>query len=133
MFVHTGEKLPQDPEYPADLTKLGFKVTNEKQIVSIDGGVHFDFFHTDNHGSNEKRKEAVHESVRELVMMDLMEFGVVEVFLGGEKGTEILGVGPGNKPEGVHVPILTTNPEELKKCRDVVVVVGEPNQDAGIW
>jgi hypothetical protein len=134
MFVHTGENLPQDPDYPADLAKLGYKVNEEKQIVSISPEQHFfTFFHTSSARANDMRKEAMHESVRGLVMMDLADSGVVQVYLGGEKGKEILGEGVKDKPKEKHLSILATKLEELKGKRDVVVVIGEPSEDVGIW
>ena len=134
MFVHTGANLPQDPDYPADLAKLGYKVNEEKQIVSISSEGHFfTFYHTSNPHANELRKEAMHESVRGLVIMELAELGVEQVYLGGEQGQEILSEGVKGKPKEKHVPILATKLEELKGKRDVVVVIGEPTEDVGIW
>ena len=134
MFIHTGENLPQDPDYPADLAKLGYEVNKEKQIVSISPEQHFfTFFHTSSVRANEIRKEAMHESVRGLVMMELADLGVVQVYLGGDKGKEILGVGAEGKLKEKHLPILATKLEELKGKRDVVVVIGEPTEDLGIW
>jgi hypothetical protein len=133
MFVHTGENLPQDPKYGADLEKLGYKVDENKQIVSIDRAHHFIYFFTSSDRANERRKEAMHDCARGLVKEELAELGVVEAFLGGEKGKEVLGVGPKEKPKAKHLPILVTEPEELRKKRDVIVVIGEPSEDVGIW
>lgn len=133
MFVHTGENLPQDPRYAADLAKLGYKVDENKQIVSMERAHHFIYFHTSSDRANEKRKEAMHHCARGLVKQELAELGVVEVFLGGEKGREILGVGPKEKPKVKHLPILISEPENLRKKRDVIVVIGEPSENIGIW
>ena len=134
MFVHTGENLPQDLAYTADLKALGYKVNEDKQIVSIDPPhVFFTRYISSNERVNEKRKEAMHESVRQLVMKELEDLGLVRVYLGGDEGKEILGVGAKGEPNEKHVPIMTTKLENLKGKRDVIVMIGEPGEDAGIW
>ncbi len=135
MFVRSNENLPEDPEYPADLTKLGYKLTDNGEFVKISDpegeNKHFTFFITNNDRTNEVHKEAMHEAVREVIKGTLSsEFGVRELFLVGEAGDEQAG---GVKPKGKHMVVVTTDPETLKKKNDVIVVVGEPNQDMGIW
>ena len=133
MFVHTGENLPHDATFAADLAKLGYKVDDKKQIVSIEHAHHFIYYHTSNARTNEERKEAMHDCARGMVKGGLAELGVVQVILGGEKGREILGVGAKEKPKVKNLPILMTAPEELKKKQDVIVVIGEPSEDLGVW
>lgn len=133
MFVHTGENSPADPEYPIDLEKLGYKVSEDRQIVSIEHGHHFTFFHTNNERANDTRKEAMHEAVRRIVADELMALGVDEIYLDGPGGAGIPAMHREGKPAGKHMKILTSKAMDLYDKKDVVVVIGDPSEDAGIW
>lgn len=136
MFVHTGENLPADPEFPVGLEELGYTLNEDKQIVSTFDGHYFTFYHCDNERANEKRKEAMHETVRRIVAKELRGLGVDEIWLGEEGGQEVMGLRRDTKPyphKGKCLNILATDFFYLLHKRDVIVVIGDPNEDAGIW
>ena len=134
MFKRLNNDLPEDPTFSPDLAELGYKMNDQGEFVSIsnpDGpNKHFVFFVSDNERVNETHKEAMHTAVREAVEQEMAVFGVKPVFLGGEDGDLIMGR---LQPEGKHIKILATELEVLKDKKDVIVVVGEHNQDPGIW
>ena len=130
MFVGSNDSLPQDPQYQANLTELGYHLNDKGQFLSISNPAQFfAFFHTDNERANEKRKEAMHMCVRQIVKEELAKLGVKELFLTGEDGKSVEEV----KPVGKHLPILVTEPVALKQKKDVIIVIGEQVQDLGIW
>ena len=129
MFARKTNGLPPDPQYPADLLELGFRVNEQGQFVKTINGEFFDFFHTDNDRANETRKEALHECARQVVIDELAKYGVKELYLTGEDGTEVVETKPGVK----HTRILATDAKALSEKKDVLVVVGEHCQDPGIW
>jgi hypothetical protein len=134
MFVRSRSNLPKDPHYPADLEQLGYKLNDQGEFVKISEpegpNRHFLFFVTDNERANETHKEAMHIAVREKVEQEMAVYGVKALFLGGEDGSDILGY---EHPNGKHMTIRATELEVLKEKKDVIVVVGEHNQDPGIW
>ena len=130
MFRRSESNLPEDPKFPADLAALGFKLNEQGQFVKVSNeSEFFNFFASDNERSNEKRKEVMHVCAREAVRQAAAEHGVVEVYLCGKDGKDI----SMTKPNGPHLRIFVTDLEVLKQKKDVVVVVGEHNQDVGIW
>ncbi|KAI6805700.1 hypothetical protein KC367_g1691 [Hortaea werneckii] len=127
MFRRTEHNLPQDPDFPADLHALGFKINEHGQFVKIDDpSTFFDFYHTDNERANEVRKERLHECVRQSVLSSLASQDVKQLYVFSESCSEA-------KPEGQHTSILTTELEKLKTKQDVVVIINEHMQDLGIW
>ncbi|KAI7337574.1 hypothetical protein KC315_g2224 [Hortaea werneckii] len=127
MFRRTEHNLPQDPDFPADLHALGFKINEHGQFVKIDApSTFFDFYHTDNERANEVRKERLHECVRQSVLSSLASQDVKQLYVFGGSCSEA-------KPEGQHTSILTTQLEKLKTKQDVVVIINEHMQDLGIW
>ncbi|KAI6817484.1 hypothetical protein KC327_g14348 [Hortaea werneckii] len=127
MFRRTEQNLPQDPDFPADLHALGFKINEHGQFVKIDApNTFFDFFHTDNERANEVRKERLHECVRQSVLSSLASQDVKQLYVFGGSCSEA-------KPEGQHTSILTTQLEKLKTKQDVLVIINEHMQDLGIW
>ncbi|GAB1740123.1 hypothetical protein NU219Hw_g5040t1 [Hortaea werneckii] len=127
MFRRTEHNLPQDPDFPADLHALGFKINEHGQFVKIDASsTFFDFYHTDNERANEVRKERLHECVRQNVLSSLASQDVKQLYVFGGSCSEA-------KPEGQHTSILTTQLEKLKAKQDVVVIINEHKQDLGIW
>ncbi|KAF7184939.1 hypothetical protein HII31_13751 [Pseudocercospora fuligena] len=119
------ERPPPEPKYEADLEKLGFRLNEKYQFIE-NGGV-FDFYHTDNDQANELRKEAFHTAARIKIAEVLRErCGVQELYLTGSKYHY-------ERPQEPHVSILCTKVSELKKKHDIVVIIGEASEDAGIW
>ncbi|KAI7139696.1 hypothetical protein D0869_14704 [Hortaea werneckii] len=127
MFRRTEHNLPKDPDFPADLHALGFKINEHGQFVKIDAPTtFFDFYHTDNERANEVRKERLHECVRQSVLSSLASQDVKQLYVFGGSCSEA-------KPEGQHTSILTTQLEKLRTKQDVVVIINEHMQDLGIW
>ena len=127
MFRRTNNNLPKDPNYPADLTSLGYKLNANNQIVELANPAnYFTFYATDNDRANEVRKEAMHECVRTIVLDRLAANGVRQIYVNGDGFVE-------TQPEGPHTTILATEAAVLREKRDVVIVVNEHMQDLGIW
>jgi len=60
MFRRLEGSLPKDPEFPAQLTKLGYFINEMSQIKSIEKpDENFNFFITNNDRYNEIHREAV--------------------------------------------------------------------------
>ncbi|EME86802.1 uncharacterized protein MYCFIDRAFT_77379 [Pseudocercospora fijiensis CIRAD86] len=119
------ERPPPEPEYEADLEKLGFRLNEKYQFVET--GAVFDYYHTDNDRANELRKEAFHTAARAKIAEVLSErHGIQELYLTG-------GTYHHERPQEPHVSILCTKVSELKKKHDIVVVIGEAKEDPGIW
>lgn len=132
MFVRLDKKLPADPAFPADLGALGYKVNEAGKFVSVSDEHkhhHFNFFHSDNERANEVRKEAMHIAAREVVKQELARLGVKEVYLTGDDGDIV----EEEKPDGPHLSILTTDLDVLREKTNVVLIVGEHNQDPGVF
>ncbi|KAK3700376.1 hypothetical protein LTR37_015987 [Vermiconidia calcicola] len=133
MFVRTNVDLPVDATSETTLIELGYKLNEKGQFVNFHTSnstpSFFDFFVSDNENRNEENREKMHEAARTEVMKMLEKMGVKETFLWGEDGAEISNA----KPTAPNVTILTTNLDELKAKKDVVVVIGDHNGDAGIW
>ncbi|KAK5164356.1 uncharacterized protein LTR77_010052 [Saxophila tyrrhenica] len=134
MFVRTDKDLPVDPSYPADLTQLNYKLDDKGEFVKITNpegpNKHFTFFISSSDRVNEVHKEATHTAVREIIKGELSKFGVRELFLAGGGGDEVLG---GVQPKDKHMVVMTSDVEVLKEKNDVIVIVGELNQDMGVW
>lgn len=139
MFRRNDTNLPEDVGWPTNLAELGFKLNDKGQFVKIrkDGDIGsdeaegkpvevFDFYGSDSERSNEMRKEAMHRCAKQEMIRELEELGVKQLYLNGQAFREV-------KPEGPHVIILTTQLDELKDKKDVIVVVNEHKQDLGVW
>ena len=133
MFVRLDKDLPEDPSYPADLAALGYKVNETGEFVKVNDAEgthkHFTFFISDNGRVNETHKEAMHIAAREVVTKELAKLGVKEVYLTGESGAVLEEV----KPEGPHLSLYATDLDALNGKNNVVVIVGEHNQDPGVF
>lgn len=130
MFVRLDKNLPEDPSYPADLTALGYKVNENGEFVKISSpNEHFTFFISDNERVNEVHKEAMHIAAREMVAKELAQLGVKEIYLTGKDGAIVEEV----KPEEKHLGLFATDLDLLGMKGEVVVIVGEHNQDPGIF
>lgn len=139
------KQAPPEPFYEADLEKLGFRLDEHNKFVNVSTarsrhmltstdiftqtrtGEVFDYYHTNNEHANDLRKEAFHTAARAKIAEVLREeYGITELYLTGSKiHTE--------RPQEPHVSILSTKVSDLKKKRDIVVVIGEAGADAGIW
>ncbi|KAI9879031.1 MAG: hypothetical protein M1830_009830 [Pleopsidium flavum] len=121
MFRRLSSSLPKDPEFPPYLEALGYYVTQNDQIRSIaNPDKEFNFFISKNDRVNEMQREAMNICIRKIVLERLEASGLdtVHVPLGTSK----------DEP---HIPILASS--EISKKKRVVVVLGEANQDLGIW
>ncbi|KAI5289507.1 hypothetical protein KEM52_000761 [Ascosphaera acerosa] len=121
MFVAPASVLPRDFEFPADLEKLGYFVNENDQIRSIeDPDQPFRYKVNTNERYNDVRKEALNACVREIVLSRLRALGLQKLRLP-----------VGSSETAPHVPVLIT-PAAFTAKR-VVVVLGAPAQDLGIW
>ncbi|KAE8356564.1 Arb2 domain-containing protein [Aspergillus coremiiformis] len=121
MFVFRREDLPVDPEFPADLQKLGYFINDKDQIRKIsDPAQEFQYKINRNARYNELQREAMNECIRKVVAVRLQELKLVTLRL------------PlASKPGDPHVPIMVSS--NLSTASRVIVVFGEPSQDLGIW
>jgi len=127
MFRRLSHHLPKDPSYNANLDDLGFTLTPDGRFVKKDDtDSFFDFFHTDNERANEVRKEAMHGCARSVVLSQLAEVGIAQLYVHDGGFARV-------KPDSPHVTILTTELGALSAKRDVIVVIGESMQDLGVW
>jgi hypothetical protein len=122
-------RVPREPQHPSTLAAFNFRYQDGHFLSNHDNS-HFSHFATDNDRYNDSRREAFHSAVRaHLTQVLEQEYGLVSLKL---RAADVLG----DEPEKSHRPyvnIMCTTPGQLKLKRDVVVVVGETGQDAGIW
>lgn len=124
-------KEPTMEQFGPYLGELGFQVTDDNQIRGTHDNKYFDYFYSESQDLNGRRKEAVHEAVREAVASTLAKYDIFPVHV---VGTETYVA----KPEAPHVTLLATEIGKLEEKKDVIVVIGEAGggssgQDAGIW
>lgn len=125
MFRRLEDSLTADSVYPEDLKELGYLITPEHKIRQIkDPKQKFKFRVTNNERHNEMRGEAMNNILREEVMNRMKDLGYV-----------LVNVPPFTieKPEFPHLPILSTHPDELKAKKRVIIIVGDEQEDLGIW
>ncbi|RAK77185.1 uncharacterized protein BO72DRAFT_468754 [Aspergillus fijiensis CBS 313.89] len=121
MFVYRREDLPADPVFPADLTKLGYFVTDQDQIRKIsDPTQEFQYKINRNGRWNDVQREAMNECIRKIVSSRLRDLGLVNLHLPLRA-----------KTKEAHVPIMVSR--NLSTASHIIVVFGEPIQDLGIW
>lgn len=134
MFVRNNTNLPSDPHYPTtSFSALGYEINPDGQIVSIKPPHnHFPFFLTDNDRANHVHKEAMHACARDVITRDLATLGIKTLYLFGDRGREMTGEKP-TLGTGSFTRVLATEPEALRRKKDVLVVIGERTQDVGIW
>ncbi|EME39014.1 hypothetical protein DOTSEDRAFT_29195 [Dothistroma septosporum NZE10] len=123
---------PQALAFPPELDKLGFELRNGTFVRKDESSPqYFDYFNSDDHDTNDRRKEAIHEAARTVVASELeSEFDIKQIYIDsdGEINT--------TKPSEAHVTLLATEVSKLRAKRDVIIVIGEAaagRQDAGIW
>ncbi|KAE8390225.1 hypothetical protein ETB97_005554 [Aspergillus alliaceus] len=121
MFVYRREDLPSEPEFPADLRKLGYFINDKDQIRKIsDSKQEFQYKISKNERVNEVQREAMNECIRKIVTSRLCELNFATLHLPlAAKLTE------------PHVPIMVSS--NLSTATRIIVVFGEPIQDLGIW
>ncbi|KAF2482163.1 hypothetical protein BDY17DRAFT_178759 [Neohortaea acidophila] len=131
MFVRSGNNLPADPRYPDSLEELGYMIDAKGQVVSIAPPHSFSpSYISDSERANEVHREALHAGVRRAVKKDLAKLGVRPIYCGGPDGTRLSDEPVKGSPS---LPIFTTDLSEMQNKRDIIVVIGEHNQDPIVW
>ncbi|KAJ5212135.1 uncharacterized protein N7498_003781 [Penicillium cinerascens] len=128
MFVYRNKNLPPDPEYPVELKKLGYFIT-EKDLIRQTANPEAEYKYKINRNDrfNIKHREAMNEAVRGIVLPRLEDAGLKTLRLPHRDGNP-----PRDSfPTEAHVPILIS--PNLSKTPRILVVFGEPIQDLGIW
>ncbi|KAF2214295.1 hypothetical protein CERZMDRAFT_95571 [Cercospora zeae-maydis SCOH1-5] len=121
---------PSEPVFSTNLAAFGFHKNEKKEFVSDATGEHFDFFHTDSDRVNDLRRGAYQECLRKEIAAELKEkHGIAELFVAGANGAEI----SSSRPDGPNLSLLTTQVSELVHKRDIIIVIGESDQDCGVW
>lgn len=123
---------PPAPVFAPDLEKLGFELRDGAFVKKGSSPPeYFDFFHTDDDQTNERRKEAIHEAARAAVASELeKKYDIKQVYIASDGEVATI------KPSEAHITLLATEVSKLRTKRDVIIVVGEEaagKQDAGIW
>lgn len=135
MFRYIG-LMPQQPTYPTTLSGFNFTISDSSagELKHRETGKAFDFFHTNSESANCLRKENFHQAVRDTVYDKLAASGsnaLTRTYLSGPKGAHMTAQPP---PKNTPcIPILTSSREALAKHRHVVIVIGQSDQDLGIW
>jgi len=130
MFAASASSLQAEPVYPKNFADLGCTINSKSQIVQVSNEQEFIPYHiSSDERESEIRMEAVHFCVRKAVAAAAASMGVREVFLTGGGGDVIMST----KPRGPHLRIFTSDLEHLKGKKNVLVVIGEHDQDPGIW
>lgn len=121
MFRRLSSSLPKDPEFPADLEKLGYYINDKDQIRSIaHPDEEFNFFISKNERVREMQREALDTCIRN-------ELGVRFEAAGLNTTRLPLNAGPSDP----HTPILTSS--NLATAKRLIVYFGESMQDLGIF
>ncbi|KAH8423336.1 uncharacterized protein LDX57_001094 [Aspergillus melleus] len=121
MFVFRRDDLPADPEFPAQLDKLGYFINDKDQIRKIsDPEQEFQFKINKNPRWNERQREVMNVCIRQVVLSRLRALGLTTLKL------PLL-----STPGDPHVPVLVSS--NLSTASRVIVVLGEPVQDLAIW
>ncbi|THC91880.1 hypothetical protein EYZ11_008657 [Aspergillus tanneri] len=121
MFVYRREDLPPEPEFPAQLDKLGYFINDKDQIRKISHPDHeFQFKINKNPRWNEMQREAMNNCVRNIISSRLRALSLTTLKL------PLL-----STPGDAHVPILVSS--NLSTASRIIVVFGEPSQDLGVW
>ncbi|KAG8534275.1 uncharacterized protein KY384_001119 [Bacidia gigantensis] len=120
MFRLKSSSLPPDPEFPADLEKLGYQINEKDQIRSIKKpDQEFHYFISKNERVLEKQREAMDICIRNNLLPRFHASGLHTTRLPLTTG-----------PLDPHIPILTT--PNLSNAKRVILYIGENNQDLGI-
>ncbi|KAF3768526.1 hypothetical protein M406DRAFT_44771 [Cryphonectria parasitica EP155] len=121
MFRRRWSGLPEDPEFPADLKKLGYFINEKDEIRSIaNPRFYFDFFLNKNMRINDRQRFAFDLAVADIIQERLVVLGLNKLRLP-------LSTIPVESP---HVPIFLSSKLQTKKR--IVVIFGEREQDLGV-
>ncbi|KAK3172520.1 hypothetical protein OEA41_005842 [Lepraria neglecta] len=121
MFRRLSSSLPKDPEFPADLEKLGYSINEKDQIRSIaNPEQEFHFFISKNERVREVQREAMDTCIRRELAPRFQAAGLENTLLPLNAG-----------PTDPHVPILTSS--NLATAKRLVLYFGESTQDLGIF
>ncbi|KAL2054147.1 hypothetical protein ABVK25_005686 [Lepraria finkii] len=121
MFRRLSSSLPKDPEFPADLEKLGYHINEKDQIRSIaNPEQEFHFFISKNERVREVQREAMNTCIRRELAPRFQAAGLENTRLPLNAG-----------PTDPHVPILTSS--NLATAKRLVLYFGESTQDLGIF
>ncbi|KAJ5137441.1 hypothetical protein N7526_003674 [Penicillium atrosanguineum] len=128
MFVYSNTNLPPDPEYPPELERLGFFITEKDMIRRInDPDLEYKYKINRNDRFNIRNRAAMNEAIRNIVLPRLADAGLETLRLPFRDGHP-----PRDSfPSETHVPVLVS-PNLLNAPR-IILVFGEPIQDIGIW
>ncbi|KAJ5805443.1 uncharacterized protein N7503_003045 [Penicillium pulvis] len=121
MYVWQNKDLPPDPDFPVDLKGLGFYINGNDQIRQIanpEEGYKYKVNRNDRF--NVRFRESLNGCIRQIIIDRLKKAGL-----------EILRLPLGRNEDESHVPILTT--ADLAQKSRIIVVIGEPVQDLGVW
>ncbi|CAF9933211.1 hypothetical protein IMSHALPRED_009092 [Imshaugia aleurites] len=121
MFRRLSSSLPKDPEFPADLEKLGYYINEKDQIRSIaHPDEEFNFFISKNERVREMQRDAFDTCIRNELSVRFEASGLNITRLPLNAG-----------PSDPHVPILTSS--NLATANRLIVYFGESMQDLGIF
>ncbi|KAI9745257.1 MAG: hypothetical protein M1818_001536 [Claussenomyces sp. TS43310] len=121
MFRLLSSGLPKDPIFPSDLKALGYFISDEDEIRSIENPLaYFKFFLTKNDRYNVVQREAMNNVIRAEVDRRLHSLHLETIRLP-------LGV----REDEPHVPILSS--ANMANKKRVIVLFYEHNQDLGIF
>ncbi|KAI0119496.1 Arb2 domain-containing protein [Daldinia grandis] len=121
MFRRKWSGLPADPDFPVDLSKLGYFINEDDEVRAIDNpDNYFHFFFNRNTRWNERQRYAMNQALQYVIWERLEKSGMKKELLP-------LGTTDTNKP---HVPIFVSS--DIATKSRVVVIFGETVQDLGV-
>ncbi|PSS03213.1 hypothetical protein BD289DRAFT_478685 [Coniella lustricola] len=122
MFRRRWSGLPEDPEFPTDLEKLGYFINEIDEIRSCaDPNLYFNYFIDKNSRINDRLRFAFTIAVDDIIHARLTSLGLDRLAL------PVSVRGDDSKPQ---TPIFVT--PDLAAKKRIVVVFGETNQDLGV-
>ncbi|KAF1983803.1 hypothetical protein K402DRAFT_396276 [Aulographum hederae CBS 113979] len=128
MYVRQKKSLPKDPIFPTDLGLLGYSIDDSREIRTIDPPhSRFQFYKFTNARWNERQRQAMHTGVTREIIQSMAKIGIKKLAVPQLKPSDEI---PSTEP---HVDIFATPQEQLKLKKSVVVVVGSPFQNLGVW
>ncbi|KAI2781478.1 Arb2 domain-containing protein [Daldinia loculata] len=121
MFRRKWSGLPADPDFPVDLSKLGYFINEDDEVRAIENpDNYFHFFFNRNTRWNERQRYAMNQALQYVIWERLEKLGLKKELLP-------LGTSDTNKP---NVPIFVSS--DIATKSRVVVIFGEPVQDLGV-
>ncbi|KAJ4422386.1 hypothetical protein N0V82_002941 [Gnomoniopsis sp. IMI 355080] len=122
MFRRRWSGLPEDPDFPADMEKLGYFVNEEDEIRSIaDPKFYFDYFISKCMRHNDRQRFAFTLAVQDLVHARLTS---------APHHFTKLTLPLQTPPTSPHTPIFLS--PNLRRKKRVLVLFGERDQDLGV-